>query len=499
MTNAAWNGAVREEFDSLSYDTNPPTPVLVPAEALWGAQTERARQNFPISGMHAHPTLIRATVLVKKAAALANMETGRLDPRIGNAIVQAADEVLAGRWRDHFVVDVYQAGAGTSHNMNANEVLANRAVEILGGTRGDAKTVHPNDHVNMAQSTNDTFPTAMRVATLLQIHETLPAMERLAQAFEEKGREFDGIVKSGRTHLQDATPIRLGQEFAAYGLTLRHDVKRLRHASETLYELNVGGTAVGTGLNAEPAYIEGVVRHLGELTGLPLRTAESLVAIAPDMGPFVEVSGALRVLATDLTKTANDIRLLASGPATGFYEIVLPPVQPGSSIMPGKVNPSMAEMLNQVCFQVLGFDTTISYAAQAGQLELNVMMPVIIANMLWSLHILGNAMDAFTTRCVAGIRANADVAEGYAFKSASLVTALAPYIGYKIAAEIAHKQVAEQRDIRVIVREYIAQGKIALSEADLDEILKPRAMTEPGIAGQGKVRAPVIGSGGGGG
>jgi aspartate ammonia-lyase len=486
------DGGARIERDSLG-------DVSVPAAALWGAQTERARQNFPISGLHAHPTLIRATVLVKKAAALANMETGRLDRRIGEAIVQAADEVLAGRWRDQFVVDVYQAGAGTSHNMNANEVLANRAVEILGGTRGDAKMVHPNDHVNMAQSTNDTFPTSMRVAALLQIQETLPAMERLAQAFEEKGRAFDGIVKSGRTHLQDATPIRLGQEFAAYGLTLRRDVKRLRHASEALYELNIGGTAVGTGLNAEPAYIEGVVRRLAELTGLPLRTAESLVQIAPDMGPFVEVSGALRVLATDLTKIANDIRLLASGPATGFYEIVLPPVQPGSSIMPGKVNPSMAEMLNQVCFQALGFDTTISYAAQAGQLELNVMMPVIIANMLWSLHILGNAMDAFTTRCVAGITANAEVAEGYAFKSASLVTALAPYIGYKVAAEIAHAQVAEKRDIRAIVREYIAAGKVSLSEADLDAILKPRAMTEPGIAGQGTVRAPVIGSGGGGG
>ncbi len=499
MTYATRRDDMREEFDSLSYDTNPPTPVLVPVDALWGAQTERARQNFPISGLHAHPTLIRATVLVKKAAALANMETGRLDQRIGGAIVRAADEVLAGQWRDQFVVDVYQAGAGTSHNMNANEVLANRAVEILGGQRGDAKMVHPNDHVNMAQSTNDTFPTSMRVATLLQIQETLPAMERLAQAFEEKGHEFDGIVKSGRTHLQDATPIRLGQEFAAYGLTLRHDVKRLRRASETLLELNIGGTAVGTGLNAEPAYIESVVRHLAELTALPLRTAESLVAIAPDMGPFVEVSGALRVLATDLTKIANDIRLLASGPATGFYEIVLPPVQPGSSIMPGKVNPSMAEMLNQVCFQVLGFDTTISYAAQAGQLELNVMMPVIIANMLWSLHILGNAMDAFTTRCVAGIKANQAVAEGYAFKSASLVTALAPYIGYKVAAAIAHAQVSEQRDIREIVREYIAKGTITLTDADLDEILKPRAMTEPGIAGHGKVRAPVIGSGGGGG
>jgi aspartate ammonia-lyase len=488
MTNPDGQRAnVRVEHDSLG-------DVEVPAEALWGAQTQRARENFPISGMHAHPAMIRATMLVKKAAALANIETGRLDERIGRAIAQAADEVLVGRWHEHFVVDVYQAGAGTSHNMNANEVLANRAIELLGGRRGDYKLVHPNDHVNMAQSTNDTFPTEMRVATLLEVRETLPALERLVAAFEAKGREFDHIVKSGRTHLQDATPIRLGQEFAAYGLTLRRDSERLRRAQETLYELNIGGTAVGTGLNAEPAYIDGMVHHLAEMTGFPLRRAESLVQIAPSMASFVEVSGALRVLATDLTKIANDIRLLASGPATGFYEIVLPAVQPGSSIMPGKVNPSMAEMLNQVCFQVLGYDTTVGYAAQAGQLELNVMMPVIIHNVLWSLTILKNAMDAFTERCVKGIAANEVKCEEYAFKSASLVTALAPYIGYEASAAIAKEQVATGRDIRDIVRE-----KKLLPEEDLAEILKPEAMTEPGIAGQGKVKTPIIGHAGAGG
>jgi aspartate ammonia-lyase len=488
MTNSDGQRAnVRMEHDSLG-------DVAVPAEALWGAQTQRARENFAISGMHVHPAMIRATMLVKKAATLANIATGRLDERIGRAIAEAADEVLDGKWHEHFVVDVYQAGAGTSHNMNANEVLANRAIELLGGRRGDYKLVHPNDHVNMAQSTNDTFPTEMRVATLLAIRETLPALERLAAAFDVKGREFDHIVKSGRTHLQDATPIRLGQEFAAYGLTLRRDVDRLRHAQETLYELNIGGTAVGTGLNAEPAYIDGMVRHLAEMTGFPLRRAESLVQIAPSMASFVEVSGALRVLASDLTKIANDIRLLASGPATGFYEIVLPAVQPGSSIMPGKVNPSMAEMLNQVCFQVLGYDTTVSYAAQAGQLELNVMMPVIVHNVLWSLTILKNAMDAFTERCVEGITANAHKAEEYAFKSASLVTALAPYIGYEASAAIAKEQVATGRDIRDIVRE-----KKLLPEEDLAEILKPQAMTEPGIAGQGKVKTPIIGHAGAGG
>ncbi len=471
----------RSEHDSLG-------DVAVPAGALFGAQTQRAVQNFPISGMHAHPAMIRATVLVKKAAALANMETGRLEERIARAIAQAADEVLAGKWHDHFVVDVYQAGAGTSHNMNANEVLANRAIEILGGQRGQYAVVHPNDHVNMAQSTNDTFPTAMRVATLLMIREMLPTLERLSEAFYAKGREFDHIVKSGRTHLQDATPVRLGQEFTAYGLTLRRDVTRLRHASETLYELNVGGTAVGTGLNAEPAYISGVVRHLSDLTGFPFRNAEMLVEIAPNMGSFVEVSGAVRVLATDLTKIANDLRLLASGPSTGFYEIVLPPVQPGSSIMPGKVNPSMAEMLNMICFQVLGNDTTITYAAQAGQLELNVMMPVIIHNMLQSLTILNNGMATFIDRCVTGIVANEKRCEEYAFKSASLVTALAPYIGYERSASIAKEQIQTGRDIRDIVRE-----RNVLPEEDLLEILKPQAMTEPGIAGQGRTRTPIIG------
>ena len=473
--------AVRVEHDSLG-------DKAVPAAALWGVQTQRAVENYPISGLRAHPALIRATMLVKKAAALTNADTGRLEARIAGAIVQAADEVLAGKWHDQFVVDVYQAGAGTSHNMNANEVLANRAAELLGGKRGDYALVNPNDHVNMAQSTNDTFPTEMRIATLLMLDETLPALERLSAAFAAKGREFDSIVKSGRTHLQDATPIRLGQEFSAYALTLHRDAERLTRSKETLYELNLGGTAVGTGLNAEPAYISGVTQHLASLTGYPLRTAESLVEIAPNMGSFVEVSGALRVLATDLTKIANDLRLLASGPSTGFYEIVLPAVQPGSSIMPGKVNPSVAEMLNMICFQVLGNDTTVTFAAQAGQLELNVMMPVIIQNILMSLTILKNGMQTFTERCVTGIVANQARCEEYAFKSASLVTALAPYIGYLKSAEIAKEQIQSGRDIRDIVRE-----RNLLPEADLAIILEPEAMTEPGIAGQGRTQTPILG------
>jgi len=481
QSGAPTSGEVRSEHDSLG-------KVNVPVEALYGAQTQRAVENYPISGLHAHPALIQATMLVKKAAALTNRDTGRLDAKLADAIVLAADEVLDGHWRDQFVVDVYQAGAGTSHNMNANELLANRANELLGGKRGEYKPVHPNDHVNMAQSTNDTFPTEMRIATLLMIDEILPALERLTEAFAAKGREFDSIVKSGRTHLQDATPIRLGQEFAAYGLTLRRDAGRLRAARESLYELNIGGTAVGTGLNAEQAYIDGVAQHLAGLTGLPLRRAESLVEIAPNMGSFVEASGALRALATDLIKIANDLRLLASGPSTGFYEIVLPAVQPGSSIMPGKVNPSMAEMLNMVCFQVLGNDTTVTFAAQAGQLELNVMMPVIIQNLLQSFTILKNAMATFTVRCVQGITANRERAEAYAFKSASLVTALAPYIGYEESAAIAHEQITSGRDIREIVRE-----RHLLPEEDLAIILEPQAMTEPGIAGQGRTQTPIIG------
>jgi aspartate ammonia-lyase len=474
----------REERDSMGV-------LRVPTSALYGAQTQRAIENFPVSGMHAHPEMIRATVLVKKAAALANMSTGRLDPRKGQAIVQAADEILGGQWHDQFVVDVYQAGAGTSHNMNANEVLANRAIDLLGGQRGDRDLVDPNDDVNMAQSTNDVFPTAMRIATLTMLTRTLvPALEELRDALAGKGREFDTIVKSGRTHLQDAVPIRLGQEFSAYALIIDRDIKRARDASAILHELNIGATAVGTGLNAEPDYIARVVRNLGELTGFDFHPATSLVEMTQSMAAFVEISGALRVLAVDLTKIANDLRLLSSGPMTGLAEIRLPAVQPGSSIMPGKVNPVMAEMLNMICYQVMGNDLTIAMGAQAGQLELNVMMPVIIHNMLQSLTILSNGVRTFTQRCIRGIEADAARCEMLAFRSAGLATALAPYIGYNEAAEIAKLTIKSGRDIREIVRE-----QHVLPEEDLTAILQPRAMTEPGIAGQGVVKTPLKGHG----
>jgi aspartate ammonia-lyase len=478
-TNAAGH---RTERDSLG-------PVQVPTDRLFGAQTQRAIDNFPVSGMYAHPALIRATVLVKKAAALANMSTGRLDARKGQAIVAAADEILAGQWHDHFRVDVYQAGAGTSHNMNTNEVLANRAIDLLGGQRGDRDLVDPNDDVNMAQSTNDVFPTAMRIATLTVLtNELLPSLQGLQAALAAKGQEFDHVVKSGRTHLQDAVPIRLGQEFAAYALIAGRDIKRLRDASEILTELNIGATAVGTGLNAEPDYIIRVVKNLSELTGFTFTPATSLVEMTQSMAAFVEVSGALRVLAVDLTKIANDLRLLSSGPMTGLGEIRLPAVQPGSSIMPGKVNPVMAEMLNMICYQVIGNDTAIMMGAQAGQLELNVMMPVIIHNTLQSLTILANGIRTFTTRCVEGIEADEARCEELAFKSAGLATALAPYIGYQEAADIAKATIKEHKDIRTIVRE-----RHLLPEEDLQAILQPRAMTEPGIAGAGVVKTPLKG------
>jgi aspartate ammonia-lyase len=315
-------------------------------------------------------------VWIKRSAAVVHKQTGRLEARLADAIVQAADEVLGGKHRDQFILDVYQAGAGTSHNMNCNEVLANRANELLGSTRGSYQPVHPNDHVNMAQSTNDVIPTAMRLATLATLSGTLVSLDRLATSLLAKGEEFDHIIKSGRTHLQDATPIRLGQEFTAYGRTVQRHRDKLEAAADWLRELNIGGPAVGTGLNAEPEYAELMVKQLSRITGMQLRPGRDLIQLMQSMGDFATFSGALRAYVLDLNKIANDLRLLASGPRTGFAEILLPPVQPGSSIMPGKVNPSIAEMVNQVCYQALGLDTTVGLATEAGQLELNVMMPV---------------------------------------------------------------------------------------------------------------------------
>ena len=379
----------------------------VPADALYGIQTLRAAENFPISGLRPLPAFVDAVIWIKRAAALTHKRTGRLDARLADAIVQAADEVLGGQHRGQFIVDVYQAGAGTSHNMNCNEVLANRANQLLGAALGGYDPVHPNDHVNMAQSTNDVIPTAMRLATLAALPDFLAALDRLAEALLERGRAFDDVMKSGRTHLQDATPIRLGQEFTAYGRTVARHRRKLAEAAAWLEEMNIGGTAVGTGLNAEPEYPALMVEYLREVSGLPVRVGEDRIQLMQSMGDIATFSGAARAYVLDLNKITNDIRLLASGPRTGLAELVLPAVQPGSSIMPGKVNPSIAEMVNQVCYQALGLDTTVAMAAEAGQLELNVMMPVMTHNIVFLLQIVGNASRVFAERCVEGLEADA--------------------------------------------------------------------------------------------
>ncbi|MGQ9632243.1 MAG: aspartate ammonia-lyase [bacterium] len=463
----------RRERDSLGFKE-------VPADAYYGVQTFRAVENFPISGLRAHPALVWAYAAIKLAAARANMETGLLDPTVGEAIARASQEIIDGKLRDQFVVDVFQAGAGTSLNMNVNEVIANRACEILGAKKGEYTKVHPNDHVNMGQSTNDTFPTAMRLAALSLVKQLLPVLEKLQRAFEDKAREFDGIIKSGRTHLQDAAPIRLGQEFKAYALTLSKAKDRIARAGESIAELGIGGSAVGTGLNTHPEYRERVLRHLKELTGMQeLRLAEDMREAMQSNLPIAEVSGALRLLALELTRIANDLRLLSSGPTTGLAEITLPPVQPGSSIMPGKVNPVMAEMLNMVCFQVIGNDLTIAMAVQAGQMELNVMMPVMAFNLLQSLEVLKNSLDAFRTRCVEGIAANPERCRRYAEGSMGLATAMNPYIGYEATAEVVKESLRTGTPIpEILVRRGLA------SENRVKEILDPRKMTEPGIPGR---------------
>ncbi len=467
--------------------------VEVPDAAYYGVQTARAIANFAISGMRPNPALVQAVVQVKKAAARANMTTGRLPREIGEAIVAAADEILAvdegendktSELLDNFRVDPFQAGAGTSHNMNANEVLANRAIELLAergigtGRRGDYGVVNPNDHVNMAQSTNDVFPTSMRVATLDLIRDLRPAMEELIDAFEAKAVEFDDVVKAGRTHMQDAVPIRLGQEFGAYALTLRRGLERLVGASDAILEQNIGATAVGTGLNAEPDYIRLVIEFLSEQTGFELRTAKNLVQATQSMRPMLEVSAALRGIAVDLVKVSEDLRIMSSGPMTGFAEITLPAVQPGSSIMPGKVNPVMAECLSMVAFHVIGNDAAVTYAASAGQLELNVMMPMIAHDTLESLTILRNMTRTFAEYCVRGIEVNRERAEGLMERSSALATPLAPYLGYALAADISKQAVRENRTIREIV---IERG-IFMAE-ELDELLAPHELTEPGVAG----------------
>lgn len=451
----------------------------VPVNAYYGIQTLRAVENFPITGYRIDPELIKAVAIVKKSAALANMETEQLSPVLGKAIVTAAEEIIQGKWHDQFIVDPIQGGAGTSINMNANEVIANRAIEILGGRKGDYKKVSPNTHVNMAQSTNDVLPTTIHIAALTLIDQLILTIVKLKEAFELKAKQFDRVIKMGRTHLQDAVPIRLGQEFAAYARVLGRDIKRINQTKENLYEVNMGATAVGTGLNANPQYIRRVVELLAEFSGYPLVNASDLVDATQNTDAYTEVSSALKICMINMSKVANDLRLLASGPRAGLSEISLPARQPGSSIMPGKVNPVMCEMINQVAFQVLGNDHTISLASEAGQLELNVMEPVLVFNLLQSLNIMRQAFHSFRTLCVEGIEANEEFCRAYVEQSVGTITALNPHIGYETSAKIAREATLTGKS----VRELILQENV-LTEQELNLILDPHEMTRPGIAGE---------------
>jgi aspartate ammonia-lyase len=461
----------RVEKDSLG-------EVNVPRAAYWGSQAERSRNLFRISGLTEDPAMIDAYIMLKKACTVANTELGLLDSKIGKAIVATADEILGGNFRDQFPVDVFHMGAGTSFNMNCNEVLANRAEEILGGTLGEYKIVNPNDHPNYGQSTNDTFPSAMRIMSRVLLEDLFKAVDGLQTAFELKAQEFDPILKSARTHLQDAVPIRLGQEFAAYAAAIAKSRRWLEHVAYELEELGIGGSAAGTGLNTHPDYRFRTVELLREYTGLPFRNSPDMREAMQSTLAMSALASGLRILCLELTRISNDLRLLCSGPLTGLAEIVLPAVQPGSSIMPGKVNPSMAENLNIVLYQVLGQCQALDYGVQAGQLELNVMMPGMAFAAQFALRILTNTLNTFTPNCVVGIRADAERCAHYAETSPSLATALNVHIGYKKAAEVVKAALKEKKTIPQVVRE---MG--LLDEATLARALDPALLTEPGIPG----------------
>lgn len=460
---------MRIEKDSLG-------TLEVPAAAYYGAQTARAVINFPISGQRAHPDFIWASAATKYATAKANQELGLISKERGFAIMSAAQEVMAGKFNDQFVVDVYQAGAGTSHHMNTNEVIANRAIEMLGGQRGEYKLIHPNDHVNFGQSTNDVFPTAMRIAILKAVPRLLDTLVQLENALQQKSVEFADVIKSGRTHLQDAVPVTLGQEFEAYAKAIHKARQAILSAADDLKELGIGGSAVGSGLNTHPNYRDRVVEYLGQLLALKLSASDNLFEAMQSMRPFAAFSGALRECALELTRIANDVRLLSSGPNTGLNEIMLPPVQPGSSIMPGKVNPVMAEMLNMVCFQVIGNDATVALSVQAGQLELNVMMPVIIWNILHSMEILGNAVAVFVSRCIVGIRANREVCYENFANSLGLATVLNVIVGYEKAADVMKEALGSHKTVIEVIRE-----QNLLTTEQIESIFSAEKLTKPGV------------------
>lgn len=475
------NANTRIERDSLG-------EVHVPVDALYGAQTQRAVENFQISGLKPRPAFIWSMAMIKRAAAEVHRDLGLLHAEIANAIIAAAQEVIDGKWNDQFVVDPIQAGAGTSHNMNVNEVIANRATQILGSRLGEYK-VHPNDHVNMAQSTNDTIPTAIRLGCLWRVDELLDALNDLAAALNTKAVEFDDIVKSGRTHLQDAVPVRLGQEFGAYAKAIERDRQRIENAADGLRRLGIGGTAVGSGLNAHPEYHTRMVAKLSELTELKLQTSDNLFETMQSMADAVSFSGSLRTTALTLIRIANDLRLLASGPATGLDEIQFPALQPGSSIMPGKVNPVMAEMLDMAMFYVVGCDTTVAYASQAGQLELNVMMPVIGHSLFEEMQVMIGAVRAFTGNAIVGLKANREKAEGWLARNAIIVTALNPVIGYAQGAALVKESLSKNITIRDLIMEKTQAGALkhrdedrVVSMGEIEEVLgNLRRLTEGGI------------------
>ena len=446
----------------------------VPAEAYYGVQSMRAATNFQITHRPLHPVLIDSIVMVKKAAAITNEKSGKLNRQIAQAIIQACDEILDGSFRDQFIVDAIQGGAGTSANMNANEVIANRAIEILGGTKGDYSIVHPNDHVNMSQSTNDVIPTAGKITALKLLPQTIKELEKLEKAMEEKEAEFDDILKMGRTQLQDAVPMRLGQSFGAFAHVLKRDIKRLKNVMDEMKVLNIGATAIGTAINVDPYYLANISYELSKVAGISLKQADDLIDATQNLDGFVSVSGVLKTCAVDISKISNDLRLMSSGPRTGLSEINLPARQNGSSIMPGKINPVIPEVVSQVAYLIIGHDYTITMAAEAGQLELNAFEPVLFHHLFESIDTLKEAAATLTKHCITGITANKGQCEEYIEKSVGISTALCPYIGYAKSAEIAKKSLKTGIPVKELVLE---EG--LLKEEELKEILKPEKMTQP--------------------
>ena len=459
----------RSEHDSVGERS-------VPKDVYYGVQSLRAAENFPITGLAVHPEQINSIAEIKKASAITNLEIGLLDKRVADAIVRACDEIAAGRLHEAFIVDPIQGGAGTSLNMNANEVIANRAIELLGGEKGDYTLVNPNDHVNYGQSTNDVFPSAGKLAVLKLLVRAQIQLERLSEALEAKAEEFDDVLKMGRTQMQDAVPIRLGQEFRAYSRAVRRDIARFERAKDEMRRLNMGGTAIGTGINADERYLRRIIPNLSKVTGLELVQASDLIDATQNLDGLVAVSGAVKTCAVNLSKMSNDLRLMSSGPRCGFSEINLPPRQNGSSIMPGKVNPVIPEVVSQVAFNIIGNDVTVTMAAEAGQLELNAFEPIIFYNLIQSVETLTYAVHTFVDNCVTGITANRERCKEMVENSVGIITAICPHVGYEAAAKVAKKAIQSGRSVRAIT---IEEG--LLDEETLNRILDPYAMTEPGI------------------